>query len=290
MPLPIRGSKLCRKPINGMAAFMEGGCIRGAPRTAFRIGINIHIDIFALAICTALMVSLCNLDLVFILIPSGLKVRALASVHTVTNLIIMVFAKLFSKLGVVVTKRFDNTGPGCNGQASLGTAVHEGLNPISIFHVGGNIVHIPISVPGGSFTSILGINGRGRSSSTVGMERRHGHTGFILGNGDHLTIKPTTNGTGMGIQRFNDFHHFNIQILVTFLGGNGVEIGGFSINQPPRLMPMNPELLLNDRGDLGRGITPKKPLRQALANRTHQIILVQPTAIPEGSPVRCPRL
>ena len=94
----------------------------------------------------------------------------------------------------------------------------------------------------------------------------------------------------MGIQRFNDFHHFNIQILVTFLGGNGVEIGGFGVDQPPRLIPMNPELLLNDRGDLGRGITPKKPLRQALTDRTHQIILVQPTAIPEGSPVRCPRL
>lgn len=125
MPLTIRGSKLCRKPINGMAAFMEGGCVRGAPRTAFRIGINIHINIFALAICAALMVSLCNLDLVFILIPSGLKVRTLASVHTITNLIIMVFAELLSKLGVVVTKRFGNTGPGCNGQASLGTAVHE---------------------------------------------------------------------------------------------------------------------------------------------------------------------
>lgn len=85
---------------------------------------------------------------------------------------------------------------------------------VSVFHVGGNIVHIPIGVPGGSFTGILGINGRGRSSSTVGVERRHSHAGFILGNGDHLTIKPTTNGTGMGIQRFNDFHHFNIQILV----------------------------------------------------------------------------
>ena len=236
------------------------------------------------------MVRLCNLDLGFILIPSGLKVRALASVHTVTNLIIMVFAELLSKLGVVVTKRFGNTGPGCNGQASLGTTVHEGLNPISIFHVGGNIVHIPISVPGGSFTGILGINGRGRSSSTVGVERRHSHAGFILGNRDHLTIKPTTNGTGMGIQRFNDFHHFNIQILVTFLGGNGIEIGGFGVDQPPCLIPMNPKLLLNGRGDLGRGITPKKPLCQALTDRTHQIILVQPTAIPEGSPVRCPRL
>ena len=176
------------------------------------------------------------------------------------------------------------------GQLVFGTLIHEGLNPISIFHVAGNIVHIPISVPGGSFTGILGINGRGRSSSTVGVERRHSHAGFILGNGDHLTIKPTTNGTGMGIQRFNDFHHFNIQILVTFLGGNSVEIGGFGVDQSPRLIPMNPELLLNGRGDLGWGITPKKPLCQALTDRTHQIILVQPTAIPEGSPVRCPRL
>ena len=94
----------------------------------------------------------------------------------------------------------------------------------------------------------------------------------------------------MGIQRFNDFHHFNIQILVTFLGGNCIEIGGFGVDQSPRLIPMNPELLLNGRGDLGRGITPKKPLCQALTDRTHQIIFVQPTAIPEGSPVRCPRL
>ena len=206
------------------------------------------------------MVSLCNLDLVFILIPSGLKVRTLASVHTITNLIIMVFAELLSKLGVVVTKRFGNTGPGCNGQASLGTAVHEGLNPISIFHVGGNIVHIPISVPGGSFTGILGINGRGRSSSAIRVEGRHSYAASILGNGNHLPIKATTNGTGVGIKRFNDFHHFHAQIFVTLFGGNGIEIGGFRIHQPSSLVMVNPKLLLNGRGNLGRGITPKKPL------------------------------
>ena len=64
----------------------------------------------------------------------------------------------------------------------------------------------------------------------------------------------------MGIQRFNDFHHFHAQIFVTLFGGNSIEIGGFRIHQPSSLVTVNPKLLLNGRGNLGRGITPKKPL------------------------------
>lgn len=45
MPLPIRASKLGRKSINGMAAFMEGGGIRGKIFPSLGIFVDTYIDI-----------------------------------------------------------------------------------------------------------------------------------------------------------------------------------------------------------------------------------------------------
>ena len=42
---------------------------------------------------------------------------------------------------------------------------------------------------------------------------------------------------GVTIQGFQDFNLFNPNILVGFPAGYSVEIGGFSTNQPPRLIP-----------------------------------------------------
>ena len=126
-------------------------------------------------------------------------------------------------------------------------------------------------------------------SPAIWVERGYSYAGFILGQRDHRSIKGLANLASVGIQRFQDFNFFNPQILIGLLCGNGVEIGGFSMNQPPRLIAGHIEPVLNGIGDLLWAVPTQKALCQFLLDASHQFLFLAPNAITEGSSVRCPR-
>ena len=81
---------------------------------------------------------------------------------------------------------------------------------------------------------------------------------------------------------------FNPNILVGFPAGYSVEIGGFSTNQPPRLIPGYPKPAPYAFGQLVNTVTPKKPLGQGGLHPGHKARFLLPTPIPEGFLVPCP--
>ena len=228
-----------------------------------------------------------NLDLAFISVPHFLKVRIFTGIHPIPDFIIVFFAKFLAKLTFIIPNPFQYLSRRGNRQSVL-HAIHESLLPLGIGHVGRDIVNFPISVPGGSFTvHIIKIGASG--SPAIRVERGDSHAGFKLGQRDHHAIKGLANLASVRIQRFQNFNLFNPQILIGLLGGNSVEVAGFRMHQPPRLIAGNIEPLLNCACDLLWTIATQKPLCQFFLNISNQFRFLDPNAVTESSSVRCPR-
>lgn len=91
------GFKLGRKSINGMAAFMEGGRIRGKIFSSLGIFVDTNINIVPGTVCAAVVMRIeSNLDLAFISVPHFLKVRIFWRLHD-PDLVILIFSKFLSK-------------------------------------------------------------------------------------------------------------------------------------------------------------------------------------------------